>query len=356
MTITVVTRTYALLLLVPSMSLVFPSTPQRSVLHAHPQAMSPHTVPAGIHFHHHLNKSPSLRASAHQHATLDSKFPPTRPSLLHKKSHPLPNRTPDAYFSGINKDTIQEQTATAPARVPVPKRPRPDDDSDLVIIDELDEEEVYRLRQREAGAAAGIMGGAVMGGRAGPSRQGPKRPRHESPMKTAHAHENVQQLDDDTFPHHDTLPPTRNDQPPREQPSTSAQPRKRPRPPPSPQKAPAGNPAVLDVDQVDRDRVTKKHKMEKRVEREQAEEKFRDKYTRAFPNFKFYFDSIDGPAKSSLTNRVLQLGAVSVAFELDAHHPLSHPVYSSASKTSSQLLSPTSSPTRTSRPPKTSLL
>jgi len=52
---------------------------------------------------------------------------------------------------------------------------------------------------------------------------------------------------------------------------------------------------------------------EKMAEREQMEAEFRDKYTRAFPMWKFYFDTEKtlSVSQSSLKSRVLQLGAVS---------------------------------------------
>jgi len=52
---------------------------------------------------------------------------------------------------------------------------------------------------------------------------------------------------------------------------------------------------------------------EKKTEREQKESEFRNKYTRAFPSWKFYFDT-EKPLsvnESSLRSRVLSLGAVS---------------------------------------------
>lgn len=63
------------------------------------------------------------------------------------------------------------------------------------------------------------------------------------------------------------------------------------------------------------ERLAKKAKLEERVEeRLRQEERFKDKYTRAFPSFKFYFDSLDASAKHSFSNRVQQLGAVSTHF------------------------------------------
>jgi len=52
---------------------------------------------------------------------------------------------------------------------------------------------------------------------------------------------------------------------------------------------------------------------EKKAEREQMEAEFRDKYIRAFPMWKFYFDTEKtlSVSQSSLKSRVLQLGAVS---------------------------------------------
>ncbi|KAF8332627.1 uncharacterized protein EI90DRAFT_3053805 [Cantharellus anzutake] len=53
-------------------------------------------------------------------------------------------------------------------------------------------------------------------------------------------------------------------------------------------------------------RASKKAKLEDRIK---AEEKFRYKYTRAFPTFKFYFDSLDPAVKSSFSQRISVLGA-----------------------------------------------
>ncbi|KAF9518131.1 hypothetical protein BS47DRAFT_1338722 [Hydnum rufescens UP504] len=58
------------------------------------------------------------------------------------------------------------------------------------------------------------------------------------------------------------------------------------------------------------ERLAKKAKLEERVEeRLRQEERFKDKYTRAFPGFKFYFDSLDASVKHSFSSRVQQLGA-----------------------------------------------
>lgn len=104
--------------------------------------------------------------------------------------------------------------------------------------------------------------------------------------------------------------------------------------------------------------------MERRADkedRERLEARFRDKYTRAFPSFKFYFDSIDPSVRNSLANRVSQLGAVCnflqflffcflrvilpTTCDIDVIvHALSHPPYYSESKISSLHQSPISSP------------
>ena len=58
---------------------------------------------------------------------------------------------------------------------------------------------------------------------------------------------------------------------------------------------------------------------ERKAEREQREAEFRDKYTRAFPTWKFYFDT-EKPlsvSQSSLKMRVVQLGAVSHCIIID---------------------------------------
>lgn len=46
-------------------------------------------------------------------------------------------------------------------------------------------------------------------------------------------------------------------------------------------------------------------------DRGRAIENFKEKYTRAFPSFKFHFDLVDSAAKGTLANAVSQLGAVS---------------------------------------------
>ncbi|KAG8970024.1 hypothetical protein FRC03_011823 [Tulasnella sp. 419] len=46
-----------------------------------------------------------------------------------------------------------------------------------------------------------------------------------------------------------------------------------------------------------------------RLERERVIVDFKEKYTRAFPNFTFYFDSLDAALKKTLTAKVIQLGA-----------------------------------------------
>jgi hypothetical protein len=71
------------------------------------------------------------------------------------------------------------------------------------------------------------------------------------------------------------------------------------------------------------ERLAKKAKLEERVEeRLRQEERFKDKYTRAFPGFKFYFDSLDASVKHSFSSRVQQLGAVSISL----HPPCFRPV------------------------------
>lgn len=61
-------------------------------------------------------------------------------------------------------------------------------------------------------------------------------------------------------------------------------------------------------------RASKRAKLEEREERARNEERFKEKYTKAFPAFKFYFDSLDSSVRSSLASRVQQLGAVSSIF------------------------------------------
>ena len=95
-------------------------------------------------------------------------------------------------------------------------------------------------------------------------------------------------------------------------------------------------------------RVSKKAKLEDRIK---AEERFRYKYSKAFPGFKFYFDSLDPAIKSSFSQRVTALGAVRDSLVVEfLGVPNAVPVcnisVSSASKISFPTPSPTSSRTR----------
>lgn len=55
-----------------------------------------------------------------------------------------------------------------------------------------------------------------------------------------------------------------------------------------------------------------KHKERKQIEREQQKAEFRDKYTRAFPTFKFYFEegNVGSVALDAYEEMIDQLGAV----------------------------------------------
>lgn len=289
---------------------VVPATPRRSVLHAHPQGLN--TAPAFAPFG--LDKSPSIRAAlnlqhgqrASDHHYQDSMMP-SRPLLLHKQSHPpLIMQTPIASLPTIN---IMEQTATAPARLPAggshaaSKRQRAADSEGH----ELNEEEEYRRQQEEAAA--------MNGGQDGSSRHPAKRARHSPhpPAMSAAAmtlRQYAAEQDDD-----DDLiivggsnePPSRTIRPTQLPHATL----KRSRPVASPLRP---GTAVATEPSAKKAKVDKRAVDRERLERERFEERFRDKYTRAFPQFKFYFDSVDAPAKASLVNRVQQLGAVRFFF------------------------------------------
>src|SRR5258708_27456500 len=65
-------------------------------------------------------------------------------------------------------------------------------------------------------------------------------------------------------------------------------------------------------------RASKRTKLEDRIK---AEERFRYKYTKAFPGFKFYLDSLEPTVKSSFSQRVTALGAVRNSSIVDVYFP-----------------------------------
>ncbi|KAF8320804.1 hypothetical protein DL93DRAFT_2163777 [Clavulina sp. PMI_390] len=307
------------------MSVAVPTTPRRSIFYAHPQGVNsvPALPPLG------LDKSPSLRAALHhqhQHGPRagdqahDGASFFSRPMLSHKKSlPPLMQTTPITSTSAMN---LMDQTATAPARLPAgsghtsSKRQR-----GLVSEDnDYDEEAEYRKRQRAAARVGERDGGVGVSGSS--SRHSAKRARH-SPQKGStisaaamallnYAHDDQGDEDDEPVIVEDVaVKPSSSRQanrpPPPQQPSTASL--KRARPMNSPAR-PSAEPS------------SKKSKLDKRaaaaaaaaadtqrVDPDEFEKRFREKYSKAFPGWKFYFDGIDGPARSSLANRTQQLGA-----------------------------------------------
>lgn len=86
---------------------------------------------------------------------------------------------------------------------------------------------------------------------------------------------------------------------------------KRPRSPEKPENPPQ---SVFKRFRSTQGPVARDLQKERKTEREQRETEFREKYTRAFPTWRFYFDT-EKPmsiSQSSLRTRVLQLGAVSL--------------------------------------------
>lgn len=288
------------------MSVAVPATPRRNVLHAHPQGLN--TMPSFVLFG--LDKSPSVRAARHhqqhdqraaeqtQHSMLLG-----RPHLLKKQSHsPRLMQTPIASLGAIN---IVDQTATAPARLPTggshgtSKRQRAADSEG----NELNEEEEYHRQRKEAAALA-----------AASSQPSAKRARHSPrhpPISVAGMgliDFTADQGDDDDLimVGTSTKPSSRFTRTAQIQNASL----KRARPAASPLRtgttaATAGEP-LLKKSKIDKAAAEK--------ERLDYEERYREKYTRAFRNFKFYFDSIDYPARTSLANQVQQLGAVCIPF------------------------------------------
>jgi hypothetical protein len=277
------------------MSVAVPATPRRNVLHAHPQGLStvPSFVPIG------LDKSPSMRASIQHRRADQASNTLGRPLLTHKP----PLQTPLA----LGNVSIMDQTATAPPRLPVPrpscKRARGPDSEGIEFIHE--ERRGYHDDAMEylVACTAEITGHEHI---AEPSA---KRAGDSPPPPASALH--FRSEDEDTD-YSRQIKISRLPGPSQTQ-SASL---KRARPAPSPMKSGIG------------ERSAKKPKVDKRaaerekLERQRFEDRFRDKYTRAFPNFKFYFDSIDPPVKTFLSNRVQQLGAVSTSCISSTHRVL----------------------------------
>jgi len=271
------------------MSVALPATPRRNVLHAHPQGLStmPSFVPSGI------DKSPSIRAAMqHQRAgAASTTF--GRSLLVHKQSHP-PIQTPVA-LGNVN---IMDQTATAPPRLPVPhqsvKRARGPDSEGIEFIHENHE---YHSDAMEClvASTAEVTGHLVVHER--DARPSLKRAGHSPhrPAPVLHLPSEDEGADNSRQTRPSRIPGSSRTQ------NASV---KRARPP-SPTK-PGMSERSAKKPKVDNHAAERE-----KLERQRFEERFRDKYTRAFPNFKFYFDSIDPPVKTLLSNRVQQLGAVS---------------------------------------------
>ncbi|KAG8864589.1 hypothetical protein FRB96_005093 [Tulasnella sp. 330] len=67
--------------------------------------------------------------------------------------------------------------------------------------------------------------------------------------------------------------------------------------------------ASQDKERAKEKQRTQKHSKEERAEREKEIQAFRDKYTRVFPNFSFYFHGLDSSTKKALSSDVQTLGA-----------------------------------------------
>lgn len=283
----------ALALLLLAMSVALPATPRRNVLHAHPQGLS--TMPSFVPFG--LDKSPSIRAARQRQRVDQAGSALGRPPFVHKQSH-APLHTPIA----LANVSIMDQTATAPPRLPVPhpscKGARgPDSDGIEIIHEEHD----YHHDAMEYLVACTAEVTGQLAGRECDSRPSVKRRSPYPPASVLRFPSDDEGADNSRQNKLSRIPgPSR----------TQNVSLKRARPAPSPTK--------LSVSE----RSAKKPKFDKRaferekLERQCFEERFRDKYTRAFPSFKFYFDSIDPPAKTILSNRVQQLGAVSALMSI----------------------------------------
>lgn len=344
------------------MSVVVPATPtprRSALLHQGIATSMPSFAAFGY------DKSPlSLR----QHQTYHQVPQSARPLLLHKTSHPLPGSVSASLtVTPTTAVNLLDQTATAPARLPVPlpvsgsslrSAVKPKSRSKRVLSDNEDEDDDV---ERDLAHAHNQLQEAVGSGR--PSTA--KRARRSPPppqMRPIDEDDGMIYLDDDEEDDQDIVVLSEKPIAPR----TASL--KRSRAPASPLRPPQHSNSQQHA--VSEERAAKKPKVlqqdkraleRDRVERDKFEERFRDKYTRAFPGFKFYFDSIEGPARSALANRVQQLGAVSL-LPFSIHdclfvcHDSSHDMLNlhSASKTSSRPLSRTSSRTNPSRRPRTS--
>lgn len=58
----------------------------------------------------------------------------------------------------------------------------------------------------------------------------------------------------------------------------------------------------------------RKYTKEERIQREREITNFKEKYTKAFPNFRFYFHGLDASSKKELSAKVKSLGAVRITF------------------------------------------
>lgn len=274
------------------MSVAVPATPRRNVLHAHPQGLStvPSFVPSG------LDKSPSIRASMQHQRPGQPRGTLGRALLTHKQSQ-APIRTPVASGNA----SIMDRTATAPPRLPVPhpscNRARGPDSEGIEFIREEQDEYHHDAMEYLVACTAEITG-RLSGRSAGPSAM------HacDSPPPPASAVHFRSEDEENDYSRQIKL--SRLPGPSRTQ-SASL---KRARPAPSPMKSGISERSAKKL------KIDKRAAERERLERQRLEERFRDKYTRAFPSFKFYFDSIDPPAKTTLSNRVQQLGAVSIEF------------------------------------------
>ncbi|KAG8988553.1 hypothetical protein FRB94_001900 [Tulasnella sp. JGI-2019a] len=70
-----------------------------------------------------------------------------------------------------------------------------------------------------------------------------------------------------------------------------------------------GTMTTQEKDKVKETQRAQKHSKEERAEREKEIQAFRDKYTRVFPNFSFYFHGLDSATKKALSLDVQALGA-----------------------------------------------
>lgn len=57
----------------------------------------------------------------------------------------------------------------------------------------------------------------------------------------------------------------------------------------------------------------RRYTKEERIQRERDITNFKEKYTKAFPNFRFYFHGLDASLRKELSAKVKSLGAVRIA-------------------------------------------